>query len=375
MSDDKKRYFSSRIIDSLDSQIRSCQSDAERNVLLAKKAFALARHSLILESRQIIRDLRSVNQNYEARLSAWIMFAEGIIEHSETYDLQKSRDRIIRAHLVGQAANDPTLAGTAAAWLADLDFLYGRYRDSADYLEKAFAWSRAQDSEARARASMVLGAAFYFCGDIPKGKHWIQAARSHAVASGDIAMQNIILFNNSALDVSRLTLLDCIGGVDESELRFALMSAQSVSNLNTALGIANQPSMIPVQRAELLTIQQEWSEAISIFNTHIESIRLQGQSKWISKYIAHRSWCKANIGDTLGARSDIAAAIDGAVIGTDPDDLYILHLRVANSADKIGDTTLADEQRRLGQQQLSTHEEHQKSVKEIFSPIAERYSQ
>ena len=375
MNDDKKRYFSSRIIDNLDSQIRNCQSNAERNVLLAKKAFALARHSLILESRQIIRDLRSINQNYEARLSAWIMFAEGIIEHSETYDLQKSRDRIIRAHLVGQAANDPTLAGTAAAWLADLDFLYGRYRDSADYLDKAFAWSKAQDSEARARASMVLGAAFYFCGDIAKGKHWIQAARSHAVASGDIAMQNIILFNNSALDVSRLTLLDCIGGVDESELRFALMSAQSVSNLNTALGIANQPSMIPVQRAELLTIQREWSEAISIFDAHIESIRLQGQSKWISKYIAHRSWCKANIGDTLGAKSDIGTAIDGAVSGTDPDDLYILHLRVARSADMIGDTALAHEQRCLGQQQLTIHEEHQQSVREIFSPIAERYRQ
>ncbi len=375
MNDERKRYFSSRIIDNLDSRIRSCQSSAERNVLLAQKAFALARHSLILESRQIIRDLRSINQSYEARLSAWIMFSEGIIEHSENYDLQKSRDRIIRAHLVGQAANDPTLAGTAAAWLADLDFLHGRYRDSAEYLEKAFAWSKAQDSEARARASMVLAAAFYFSGDVLRGKHWIQAARSHAVVSGDIAMQNIILFNNSALDVSRLTLLDCTGKVDESELRFASMSAQSVSNLNTALGIANQPSMIPVQRAELLTIQREWNEAIKIFDSHIEAIRLQGQSKWISKYIAHRSWCKANSGDTLGARADIKAAIDGAESGTDPDDLYILHLRVANSAERIGDTALAQEQRRLGLQQLSIYEEHQRSVRETFSPIADRYDQ
>lgn len=375
MNDDKKRYFNSRIIDNLDSQIASSQSSAERNVLLAQKAFALARHSLIAESRQIIRDLRSINQSYEARLSAWIMFAEGIIEHSESYDLQKTRDRIIRSHLVGQAANDPTLAGTAAAWLADLDFLHGRYRDSADYLEKAFAWSKVQDSEARSRASMVLGSAFYFAGDVLKGKNWIQSARSHAVASGDIAMQNIILFNSSALDASRLTLLDCLGQVDASELNFAVMSAQSVSNLNTALGISNQPSMIPVQRAELLTIQREWSTAISIFDNHIDSLKLQGQSKWISRYIAHRSWCKANNGDAAGARLDIRAAIDGAVSGTDPDDLYVLHLRVANTAERIGDSSLAKEQRALGQEQLRIHAEHQQSVTEMFSPIAERYAQ
>lgn len=375
MTDDSKRYFNSRVIDNLDSRIRAATSETERSILLAQKALALARHSLIAEARLIIRDLRTANQNYEARLSAWIMFAEGVIEHSETYDLQKSRDRIIRSHLVGQAANDPTLAGTAAAWLADLDFLHGRYHDSADYLQKAFAWSQSNDSEARSRASMVLGAAFYFAGEVAAAKTWIQAARSHAVCCGDIAMQNTILFNSSAFEVARLTLMDCIGDVNQTELRFAAMSAQSVQNLNTALGIMNQPSMIPVQKAELLTIQGEWALAIGAFDNHIEPLRSQGQSKWVSKYIAQRSWCKANIGDRVGARSDMMLALENAEGGTDPDDLFVIHSRVGKSAQRIDDLGLAEVQRALAQQQLKIHTDHQKTVRALFSPIAERYTQ
>ena len=372
MSNDSRRFYSSRIIDGLDAQIRACQQNSERNILFAQKAFALARHSQIEDSKNLIKELRSVNQNYEPRLSAWIMFAEGIIEHAYSYDLSKSRDRILRAHLVGQAANDPSLAATAAAWLADLDYLQGRYVDSSEFLEKAFAWSKESDSEARSRGSMVIGSALFFCGELSQGKYWLQLARSHAVKSGDIAMQNIILFNSSALDVARLTLIDCTGKVDAAELNFAAMSAQSVKNLNTALGNSNQPSMIPIQRAELLTIQQEWEEAIKIFDSHIDALETEGQSNWAPRHTAQRAWCKANVGDHLGSQLDAEKAMARTGSASDPDDLCVLHLRLAGAAEKMGKTHQAQTHQELGLQQLRLHRQHQGVVRELFGKIAKK---
>lgn len=375
MSDNSKRYFRSRIIDTLNAQINASRSNADRNVLFARRAFVLARHSLIAESKQLIAELRAVNQYYDARLSGWIMFAEGLIEHAETYDLPKSRDRVIRAHLVGQAANDPTLAGTAAAWLAHFDFFQGRYTESADYLEKAFAWSRIVDSEARSRACMVLGSAFSFAGDQLNAKKWMSAARFHAVESGDIAMQNSILFNSSALHVSSLSLTDCFAAVDPAELNFAAMSAQSASNLNHALGISNQPSMIPVQRAEILTIQKRWQEAMELLDIHIEQIHSQGQSKWAAKYIAHRAWCKSNLGDLRGSRLDVDMALENIDSKLDPDDLCVVHFRVAGALEACGDSTAAGRHRELAGKQLHEHARQQGIVRDIFGAVADRRDQ
>jgi tetratricopeptide (TPR) repeat protein len=374
MGNDSKRYFTSRIIEDLDARIRACTSNEDRNILFAQKAFALARHSLIPEAKKLIHDLRIVNQAYEPRLSAWIMFSEGVIEHSQTFDVAKSKDRILRAHLVGQVANDPTLAGTSAAWLAHFAFVQGSYVESREFLRKAFDWSPDEAWECRARACMVLGFGFYFAGDLINAKLWFQQARDHAIRSGDIAMQNIILFNASAFHVAQLTLLDCTTGVDPAELHFAVMSAQSAGNLNNALGIANQSSMVPVQRAELLTIEKKWREAIEIFNAHIDSSIEEGQSKWAPKFFAQRAWCKANISDTEGARNDIQLATEGADACTDPDDRGILHLRIASSAQMLDDKTLEAHHRNLAGHYLAVHSEHQSLVKKYFSEIAESIS-
>lgn len=373
MNDESKRHFRSRIIDTLNAQISSSRSNADRNVLFARKAFVLARHSLIAESRTLISQLRAVNEKYDARLSAWIMFAEGVIEHAESYNIPKSRDRIIRAHLVGQAANDPTLAGTAAAWLAYFDYLQGRYIESADFLDKAFSWSRIVDSEARSRACMILASGFNFAGDLVRYKEWIQAARSHAVESGDIAMQNSILFNASALHVSSLTLIDCSATVNPAELNFAAMSAQSASNLNNALGISNQPSMIPIQRAEILTIQKRWREACAIFDEHIKLLEAQGQARWAAKFIAHRAWCKANLSDIPGCKSDVELAVNSIDPSLDPDDLCVIHYRIAGSLGLCGDTEAAESHREIARLKLKLHSLQQSEVKKLFSAVADRH--
>ena len=375
MENDRSRHFTSRVIEDLDAKIRLSNSNSDRNVLFARKAFALARFSLVQDARNIIGSLREVNQSFETRLSAWIMFAEGIIEHSANLDVAKSKDRVLRAHLVGQVANDPTLAGTSAAWLAFFCFQQGRYVETKDYLVKAFSWTKNEDSEGRSRACLVMGMGFLYAGEFKKGQMWMQLARANAVKSGDIAMQNIIFFNSSAYHAARLTLLDCTSTVDPEELNFALMSAQSSSNLNTALGILNQVSLIPIQRAELLTIEKKWNLAVDLFDQYLAQAKDDGQSPWIPKFIAQRAWCKANLADKDGAISDIEQAIALSAQCIDPDDRAVLHLRVSSTAKLLGDNSRSAREHALGEQHLSLFHDQQALVLSYFKEVAEAYPQ
>lgn len=375
MESDRNRFYTSRVINDLDNQIRASTCNANRNVLFARKAFTLARFSLVQEANDIIRDLRQINTTFETRLSAWIMFAEGVIEHSAHLDIAKAKDRVIRAHLVGQVANDPTLAGTSAAWLAFFCFQQSKYLEAKEYMEKAFSWTKNEDREGRARACMVMGMGFLYSGETNKGKAWMQLARDNAVKSGDIAMQNIIFYNSSAYQTAQLTLLDCTTGVSPDEIKFALMSAQSASNFNTALGIANQISMLPIQRAELLTIEKKWQEAADIFDKFIDKAKVDGQSAVVPKYIAQRAWCRANLGDSIASKLDIAQA--NALSGQcpDPDDLAVLHLRLSACAELLGDAVLASNERELGDKHLLSYREQQAVVMAYFDEVAKSFPQ
>lgn len=364
--------FSIRWLNEVNGLINSCQDNIERNVLFAKKAFILARHSRGVEAKQLISDLRAVNSAYEARLSSWIMFAEGLIEFSETGDVKKSRDRVLRGHLIGQLIKENELTSTSAAWLGYFDFVLGKYVDCAKHLEKAFLFSTAKHSEARARAAIVLADGFCLAGDLATGREWYQRARSYAVASGDVAFQNIAIFNASSYHIGLLTVADCTSSLDKTELRFASMSSASAENLNTALGIECQPSLIPLQRAEIAVLENRWNDAIAVFAEHLEKVHLQGQGRVAPKLRAQLAWCKANIGDLAGATIEIEAALLSAGECKDPDDLAVLHFRAAGVSRLAGKAAESYKHEQLGEEQLVSYSEEQNLIKTLFNDVASK---
>ena len=364
--------FSIRWLTEVDDLIRTCTDNIERNVLFAKKSFILARHSRLDEAKQLILDLRAVNAAYEARLSSWIMFSEGIIEFSQTGDVKKSRDRVLRGHLIGQLIKENELTSTSAAWLGYFDFVLGRYQDSANHLEKAFIYSTEKHSEARARASIVLADGFSLAGDLITGRAWYQRARSYAVASGDIAFQNIALFNASSYHIGLLTVADCTSVLDVRELRFASMSSASAENFNTALGIESQPSLLPLQRAEIAVLERRWDAAIEIFSEHLGRVNSQGQRRLAPKLRAQLAWCKANNGDIDGALADIDATLNFLEECKDPDDLAVVHFRAASVARLAGKTKEAREYELLAEEQLVAYSVEQNLIKTLFDNVVSK---
>ena len=371
MSSGERNRIPIRSITLLDEQINNCFDLAERNTLFAKKAAALTRHSFFEDAKNILSRLRTINSKYDPRLSAWIMFVEGQIEHFETLNITRARDKFVRAHLISQVAKDRELASATSAWLAHCDFVDGRLPDAAGYLAKAFNWSRELKGDARGRACMVLADGFNMAGDTITAKHWYSAARACAVEAGDIAMQNVMLFNSAAFHVSHLTLSDCVSTVTSEELKRTKLEVASASNLNAALGITSLSSMIPIMLAEVLVIEKEWSRAERDFSLHLPQLAAEGQSKQAHKITAQRAWCRANIGDRAGAHRDVQAASASSSENSDCDDLSVLHYRLAAASAILDEPELHEHHRVVADGYLVEFRGQQSNIRKLFTPIAD----
>lgn len=359
-----------RSLSRLDKEIGQCNSLAERNVLFAKKAVGLARHAYIDEAKVLIVNLRAINLKYDPRLSAWIMFAEGLIEHSETLNNAKSKDKFIRSFLISQVANDRELASASAAWVAHCEFVAGRTKEASEHISKAFEWSTSEHNEARARACMLLADGFNMAGDPISAKSWYQQARAHAVKEGDIAMQNTMLFNTAAYHVAQLTLADCESGTSARDLKIVALEVASASNLNAALGISSLPSMIPIMRAELHVVERLWSEADRIFDQHIPELKSEGQERLLPKMYAQRAWSRANMGNSVGAADDLEVACAHIDQCSDFDDLAVLHFRLAGVGRLLKDEELERHHQAIASGYLEKFQEQQAEVTALFSPVA-----
>jgi len=340
MNERSDQTYSSRSIDIIDKQILQCQEPAKKLLLFAKKAGRLARFSCLPEAFLMVKELRAKNVEYDPQLSGWILLAEGLIEHFERLDNAKSKDKYNRAFLVGQMVDDHELASIAAAWMAHCELVSGQVKEAAEHIVSAFNWSDVSGSEARGRACMVLGDAFNWAGQTELARNWYRSARDHAIRDGDIAMQNVMLFNGATFGVNNLTLQDCFNPVTADSLKRVEMDAASAANLNNALGIQSLSSLIPMMQAELLIIKGKWSEAINIMSANIDFAALDGQKRLLPKFLAQRAWCHANLGDFENSTKFSRASLDLISDCKDLDDLTVLHCRLSSVGRLIKDSEM-----------------------------------
>src|SRR5689334_19011498 len=102
-----------KTLERLDAAIRNTRSDKERRILLVKKACALVRFSLIEQGEAILQDVRSKADDYDPRLTAWIMLCEGLMEHFGSL-AERAKRGFKRAYAVSVAAGDMELAAIAS---------------------------------------------------------------------------------------------------------------------------------------------------------------------------------------------------------------------------------------------------------------------
>lgn len=318
-----------KTLERLDAAIQACRSDKERRILLVKKACALARFSFIEEAAVILKRVRGDGATYEPRLSAWVTFCEGLIEHFGTLTERAIR-AFRRGYAVSIAAGDIELAAISSAWIANAEYQSGNLAAVPGALVQTFTHADRANATARARACVVVADMHNYAGDTASARAWYRRARDAAVEDGDIAMQVVAMYNDAGYRVSHVVLDDCRSASDEHAVMLASLSVDSVANLELGLGARHLTSMAPLLRAEVRTVQRKWDEAIGLFDAFLCDKSVEMHNRLRPKFRAQRAYCLAMAGDRTAAVKEVSAAIEDMDACPDFDDLFVLHARAAS---------------------------------------------
>lgn len=326
LNGNRDEHWRARNLIRLDEALQRATSRPQQLLLLCRKAGALARLSLVDDARMLIRGLRQENQAHEPQLAAWIMLAEGLVDHFDSLG-DYSADRFKRAHALGIAIGDTELAALAAAWLASAALIDGDAGAIASPLTQAFALAGPDQHETLSRASLVMADALSWSGERAQSKPWYRQARHHAIEDGDIAMQSVVLFNEAAFRVAALVVADCRGEQDAQETRFMAMTVESIATLDFGIGLQRLTSMVPLLRAEVCTVEQRWADALALLEPNVRLAGVHGQARIAPKFLAEMAYCHARLGDTQRSIEYLDRALRDAGECTDQDDLFVLFSR------------------------------------------------
>ena len=363
-----------RYLNNINTAIAACRSPSDLCLLQAKRAGYLARHSHASEARKIIRKLRDGNAGYDPRLAGWLTLSEGLVPYFESLDNTSAKGKFAKSLTMAKIAGDDELKGVAAAWLATSQYATGETRASIDSLNLALEASAPTCTDARGRALLLLGDMLYWSGDALAARHWYRESRRYAVFDGDIAMQNIILFNTANYAVWALNVEDCKTAAAQPNWKITSLEVASARNLNSALRIYNLPTLIPNMEAELKVVQRKWSEAEEIYEAIILKLGDEGLQRAIPKAFAQRAWCRVNVNNAAGASSDIANSLLHASDCEDLDDLFVMHTRLADSYRLLNDRPKSEKHSEIAANCIGLFETLQRETLSLLDPIIQRLS-
>ena len=326
-----------RLLKDLDDRAALAQDDAERLIIRAERAGVLARLGRIPAARGELADLRRINSAYHARLSAWILFAEGLIDHFESMS-PTAQDRFQRAYAISASIGDSRLRSESAAWIAHYEYAFGEIPRAFAKALDAIAHSSDSDHSARVRAHLVLGDCHNSCEMRTEAHFQYAKARWHAAEIGDIAMQSVVLYNQAADDLARLSLAHAVGVQSSVDVRSVELMVGSVTNLDRGAGLASLPTSVSVLHAQLAVAKEEWQDGLNLYDKHLEAACAEGHKRMRAKFLSERALCAAILGEPVRAKSDVEASKASILPQANPDDLAIINGRIAATMLALGDS-------------------------------------
>ena len=330
-----EQVMTSDLLVRLESLSKSASSDTERWIYRAQLACALARLGHIDTARAEIKSLRARNSAYGPRLTAWILLAEGLVGHYESLSTDAA-DRFKRAYGLGVALGDNEVRSMAAAWMAASEFLMAHYETAVQLAVEAIQYAPEEEALALSRAHLVLANTLNIVGAGPRAAKHYREARRFAVEARDISMQSAILYNVAAFRVTRMSLEDAFGESTDEEFAIAELELNSISNLDSGLGVDSLRAMVPLLRAQLLLTRKEWANANALYAASIPEASSHGQLRETPKFLAEQAHCQAMLGHPEHAVSLASIATTQITSRTDADDLAACYARLSLCFSALG---------------------------------------
>jgi tetratricopeptide (TPR) repeat protein len=347
--------MASRLLTQLAARIAAARDPVEAACLRAQRGIYLARQGKHDEAEAIVKAIRDeFGTRPNAEVTAWISLVEAV-SHFYSQPGPKALDRLRRAHALSRAMNHPVLVPLCAAWLAHIEFNGNRMEAMLQHAVEALRLAQPSHHAALARVSLVVADAFHFAGRFDLAKPWYAAVREHALAEGDDAMISAMLHNVAAFRASKTRLTDSFGAADMEEAARAMMEAESTGNFDVGIGTASLSWFIPLLRAQLLTVEGRYGEAIELFSKNLASAERQGVARLLVSIFADSAWCKFKEGLSEAALEDAHSCVRVAGDDCDPDDLAASLARVATIFETNGMTDISVGLRERSAKSLEAH--------------------
>ena len=355
----------SRLMATLDAAIAGAPNPIEAKCLRAERAGLLARQGQLEAAKNVIDELNAqLAWHPNTPLRAWLALAEGLHGYYSALG-RGAQASIEQAYMLARGFGAlKRLHALSAAWLANMAFVNGDMPRMASLVREALDTALPEHHGPRARAALVAGYAYHFAGQSSRAQPWYEASRRHAVAEGDETHLSALMHNQAWMRASqaRLALLFAADGADathEAAASHALMGAESIGHYDAGIGTASLGSLVPMLRAQVLTAQGRWTDALALFDTHFDTALSDGLARLAPCLLADRAWCEWHNGDAKKARVLVAAAEQALTQPCDTDDSAMATARLAQVCSALGDEAAAWRHRDVSRQHHAQHCEQQ----------------
>jgi tetratricopeptide (TPR) repeat protein len=345
----------SRLLTQLAARIAATADPVEAACLRAQRSIYLARQGKRDEAEAIVRAIRDeFGRAPSAVVTAWISLAEAL-NHFYSNPGPQAMDRLKRADALSRAMNHPVLVPLCAAWLAHMEFNANHMEAMLQHAGEALRLAQPVHHAALARVSLVIADAFHFAGRFDLAKEWYAAVRDHALAEGDDAMISAMLHNIATFRANNVRLSDAFGAKDTGLAARAMLEAESTKNFDIGIGTTSLSLFVPLLRAQLLTIEGRYADALELFEGNLGDAETQGMARLLTSFHADCAWCNVNLGKAEESRRNIEKAVALAGNRCDPDDLATSYARIAMVLQALGQAKEATEYELLSFQYLGLH--------------------
>ena len=357
----------SRLLATLDAAIKAARTPIEAQCLRAERAGLLARQGQLERARAAIDELNSqlAWQPTNHLLRAWLALAEGLHGYYSVIG-RSAQESVELAYTLAKEGGPAAarLRATAAAWLANMAFANDDMARMGELVREALACAAPEHHGARARAALVAGFALHFAGRVDRAQPWYEASRRHAIAEGDEAHLSALMHNQAWMRASqaRMALLFADPATGSDSVAQALMGAESIGHYDAGIGTASLGSLVPMLRAQVLTSQGRWAEALALFGTHFDSALTEGLRRIAPGLLADRAWCEFHLGNADRARTLAAAAVQALAEPCDVDDHAMALARLAQVHAALGDAGIAAAERAKSLELHAAHRAEQQRI-------------
>jgi hypothetical protein len=336
----------SQYLQRIEDKIRVERDPYRQAECRALRALYLARLSRFPEAQDGIDELRQdFGVGQSGRVTCLVMIAEGVKQHYESFSAAAT-DRLSRALFLGQAMRDGEVIALAAAWKGFLDFEYSRFESMARTLALATDSWEPEQHAAKTRVFLVLMLAAMVLGRAEAAQTCFKKAHHHAVADGDQASIDALVFDRASFALSRQRLEWALGKDNAEWVARTRLELESSGNLNKLVNIQTLAEHVTFGLARADWMLGEFSKAAAALEGFVGGKSFRSGHLNDSALRTELAYCHLMAGDKARAQF-FAALIDiDELRALDPDERVVLSkmLLALEQAglDVIGSVSLAE---------------------------------